>query len=161
MDLGSILQKIENERGGVASIHGVFSEFPQGIIAHYEFYQAIFLGENLPLSRFEREYLAVETSKQNVCPYCIGHHEEALKNQEYQNARLIGEEKREALSNLAQILTQQPYKASVTKPEFLRVGYKEEEFQHAVFVVSYFNLANRLAHAMDLDLEPDFEKTCS
>jgi len=36
----------------------------------------------------------------------------------------------------------------------------DAEFEHAVMVVSYFNLANRCAHAMGLELEANFEKTC-
>ena len=161
MNLEEVYLRIKKERGGIASIHSAFEKIPDGIEAHYDFYQRIFLDGTLPLSRFEREFLAVETSKNNECSYCIGHHEEALKNQVYPGEEEIEKPKREALRTLAGVLTKEPYKACVLKSSFLKAGYGEAEFQHAVFVVSYFNFANRLAHAMELELEEDFKTTCS
>ncbi len=48
---------IEAERGGLATIHTSFSEFPEGILAHYQFYKSIMLQEGLPLDRADREHL--------------------------------------------------------------------------------------------------------
>ena len=35
----------------------------------------------------------------------------------------------------------------------------QTQYQHAVIVVGYFNMVNRIDFAMDLELEEDFEKT--
>ena len=49
MKLKDIYKQIEAERGGLDSIHTSFSEFPEGIQAHYYFYKSIMLEDRLPL----------------------------------------------------------------------------------------------------------------
>jgi len=152
-----IFEVIKKERGSVANIHSTFSDFPKGVEAHYQFYQKIMLANDLPLCRLDREQLAWATSLANECPYCIHHHREAYKNA---NLGEVNKDKHKVLSQLAITLTKEPWKALQIKADFRTVGYSEAQWQHAVMVVSYFNLANRCAFAMDLDLEEDFEKTC-
>ena len=152
-----IYSQIETERGGLASIHTSFSEFPGGIYAHYQFYKSIMLEDGLPLERADREFLAVEVSKANSCPYCIAHHSEALKNTQTQ----VDTTKLRTLSSLAEILTKMPWKASALHPDFLASGFTEAQWQHAIMVVSYFNFVNRCAHARGLEIESHFASTCS
>jgi AhpD family alkylhydroperoxidase len=154
--LDSILQTIQRERGGVASIHSSFSEFPEGIEAHYQMYRALVLQDGLPLPRHEIELLATATSEANVCPYCITHHSEALKNL---NAT-IPPAREALLRKLALILTTNPWKSSLLQDEFLSGGFTKAEWQHAVMVVSYFNFANRCVHALGLQVETNFAETC-
>ena len=151
-----VFEKIRSERGGLASIHSAFSEFTQGVAAHYEFYKSLMLIEDLPLQRSDREYLAAETSRLNQCPYCIAHHSEALK---LTGAEPIGE-KLEILKALAQTMTLEPWKSSPLFAQFIARGFSQAQWQHAVMVVSYFNFVNRCAHAMNLEIEPEFKDTC-
>lgn len=155
-ELKQVLNQIRSERGGLAAIHLAFSDFPAGIKAHYDFYKALMLVDDIPLSRAERELLAVATSKANQCPYCIIHHEEALKA----NLSTISPARAQALVELAEGLTSAPWRSSSIRQTFLESGFSSSQWQHAVMVVSYFNFANRCAHAMGLEVEPDFEKTC-
>lgn len=152
-----IFETIQNERGDVANIYRAFSNFPEGIQAHYDFYKNIVLAPDLPLPRSEREFLAVCTSQANQCPYCISHHGEALKNFE---APSKSESRFDLLKRLATVLTQEPWKAGSLRNAFLAGGFSDSQWEHAVMVVSYFNLANRCAHAMNVELEKDFEKSC-
>lgn len=152
-----IFDTILAERGGVAEIHSAFKSFPEGVTAHYQFYKQIILSPNLPLVRGDREYLAWKTSEANACPYCIGHHKEAFRaSGDLSNKP----EQIKALDRLARELTMSPWKAGQGKSAFLKAGYSEAQWCHAVMVVSYFNFANRCAHAMDLELEEGFEATC-
>ncbi len=160
MNLEQLLDKIQDKRGSIASSHSSFSQFPTGIEAHFEFYEKTLLQEDLPLSRAEREWLAVETSRANACPYCIGHHSQALSNHLKENESQLEGPKRELFSSFAKTLTLEPWKAKVFQKKFQDQGLTQAQWQHAVFVVSYFNMANRLAHAMDLQLEPDFQSSC-
>ena len=80
-NLEKVFNKIKKERGEVASIYKAFSDFPEGVQAHFQFYKKILLDPDLPLSRLQREYLAFSTSQENQCPYCIGHHREAFQRQ--------------------------------------------------------------------------------
>lgn len=157
MKLKEAYSQIEAERGGLATIHTSFSEFPEGILAHYQFYKSIMLQEGLPLERADREHLAVGVSKANACPYCIAHHEEALKNTKTK----VDENRARALDLLAETLTRTPWKSSALHSDFLTSGFTEAQWQHAIMVVSYFNFVNRCAHARGLAIEADFESTCS
>ena len=153
---GEIFERIRSERGGLASIHLAFGDFAQGVAAHYDFYKSIMLAEDLPLDRSDREYLATETSRLNRCPYCIAHHSEALKiaGSEPKGERLT------ILKTLAQSMTLEPWKSSSLFDQFITQGFSHAQWQHAVMVVSYFNFVNRCAHAMSLEVEPDFKETC-
>jgi AhpD family alkylhydroperoxidase len=155
-ELSEILKVISAERGGVAEIHTAFKDFPQGLWAHYQFYKQIMLDEPLPLARTEREYLAMEVSQANTCPYCIAHHTEAYKN----SGGTIAEIKKAALQDAAKILTLKPYAAAPVEDNFKRVGFSSAQWQHAVMVISYFNFANRCAHATGLQVEANFAETC-
>lgn len=157
MNLKEVYSLIETERGGLAAIHTSFSAFPEGIMAHYQFYKSIMLEDGLPLDRADREHLAVEVSKANACPYCIAHHTEALKNTKTK----VDAQRTKALSLLADTLTRTPWKSSVLHSEFIACGFTEAEWQHAIMVVSYFNFVNRCAHARNLEIESNFESTCS
>jgi len=158
----SLFDKIKKTRGSVANIHLGFKDFPEGIHAHFDFYRDIMLEENLPLSREHREFLAVKTSRSNECPYCIEHHEAALRHHTSENLNDFNEKnsQRELLSLLASTLTKEPWKASNLKEKFLQGGFSDSQWQHAIMVVSYFNMANRFAFALNLELEEDFELSC-
>ncbi|PCJ17472.1 MAG: hypothetical protein COB02_13705 [Candidatus Cloacimonadota bacterium] len=154
----NIFNRIKKERGGVANIHSAFSEFPIGVEAHYEFYHEILLREDLPLSRVDREFLAVSTSKANQCPYCVSHHNSALESHLKNDS--ISDDKQKLLGDFAACLTQEPWKAKLYYKKFVEFGFSKAQFQHATMVVSYFNFANRCVHALDLELEDSFQETC-
>lgn len=154
-----IFEKIRKDRGGVAAIHTSFSAFPTGVAAHFDFYSSIVLGDDLPLPRDEREWLAIVTSENNQCPYCIRHHSTAYQQQKQERSE-AKEARLSALSQLAKLLTLEPWRASTLRDDFTKAGFSEAQWQHAVMVVSYFNFVNRCAHAMALEIEPDFATTC-
>lgn len=152
-----IFEKIRKERNGLASIHTAFGDFLPGVSAHYEFYKSIMLERDLPLSRAEREFLAWKTSEANQCPYCIGHHQAAFSQS---SAAEISSDRAKAFEDLARSSSLEPWKSSAAVSALKKAGLDEPELQHAVMVVAYFNFANRCAHAMGLELEPNFETTC-
>lgn len=156
-NLEKVFNKIKKERGEVASIYKAFSDFPEGVQAHFQFYKKILLDPDLPLSRLQREYLAFSTSQENQCPYCIGHHREAFQRQ----GGDLPQQEKDLFKEFSKTLTHAPWKASLFKKRFLDLGLGLDQWKHAVFVVSYFNMANRLALSMNLDLEEKFEQTCN
>ena len=148
--------KLVEERGAVANIHKAFEDFSKGMIAHYDFYKIIMLKDPLPLSKPQREYLAVATSKANKCPYCISHHEAAY---DFSNENISKLEK-EIFVKLSKELSNSPWKSYLIKKEFKNNGFTNSQWQHAVMIVSYFNFVNRLALAMNLPLEDSFQNSC-
>ncbi|WP_419168259.1 carboxymuconolactone decarboxylase family protein [Halobacteriovorax sp.] len=157
--MSNIFEKIKYERNGVANVHQAFSSFEIGVEAHYEFYKKIILADDLPLSRAEREVLAVETSRLNQCPYCIHHHQSALEK--VIETEKIGHSKLNVLKSLATELTQTPWKSSCLKKTFFKVGFGEEEWLHALMIVSYFNFVNRCVHGAGVELEDEFLHLCN
>ena len=154
--LQTVLDQILEERGGVAGIHLAFKDFSEGVSAHYEFYKRIMLADGLPLNRVYREYLAMITSQANRCAYCISHHSEAFQNQ----SENIPQGQIDLLNEFSEILSRDAQRAYEFKDKFLSQSFTAAQWQHAVMIVSYFNFANRLAFAMDLELEPSFHVTC-
>ncbi len=157
-EINNVFSKIQSERGKVASIHTAFQAFPKGVEAHFNFYKSIILDDDVPLRRSEREFLALETSKINKCAYCIGHHEEAY---ERYSSDEISEIRQQLFRELASTLSLRPWMSSSLENKFIENGFLASEWQHAVMVVSYFNLANRCAYATGIELEKDFVQTCN
>lgn len=75
--LAEIYQSITASRGKIASVHTIQSLNPPTIPAHMELYRTVMFSHS-PLSRAEREMIAVVVSRSNECNYCVAHHGEAL-----------------------------------------------------------------------------------
>src|ERR671918_2596365 len=76
-ELKELYDRIAGVRGGVAQIHQAQSLNPKVLAAHFEHYKAIMFQPS-PLSRADREALAVAVSRANSCSYCAAHHGAAL-----------------------------------------------------------------------------------
>lgn len=153
-DLAELYQKIAGARGGVADIHQAQSLNPRVMAAHFELYKAIMFQPS-PLTRADRERLAVEVSRANGCEYCAAHHGAALAQ--------LGAEP--ALPSMvfewAARLAREPEAASAEDIARLRhAGLSDRAILDAVLTVAYFSFANRLVQALGLALEAGFEKTC-
>ncbi len=155
--MADIKEIISEKRGALANIHKVFLDFPQGVEGHFDLYEKIMLEEYLPLPRGMREFIAVEVSKANECPYCITHHQEAYKNFENE----LDPEKLNILREFSQMVSKEPWKASQFNEKFKNEGFTHPQFLQAVMVASYFNMANRMAFCLDLEIETDFDKSCN
>src|ERR671918_2492798 len=75
--LKELYDRIAGLRGGVAQIHQAQSLNPKVLATHFELYKALMFQPS-PLSRADREALAVAVSRANSCEYCVAHHGAAL-----------------------------------------------------------------------------------
>lgn len=66
--LSEVYRRIAGRSGGVANILKVQSLHPEGLSGHFSFYRTLMFGES-PLSRAERESIAVVVSAENECHY--------------------------------------------------------------------------------------------
>ena len=155
--MSDIFKRIEKERGMLARIYADFAAFPASVEAHLGMNKALILSESAPLPRHERGFLAYKTSEANGNDYCRSHHVEAFKN--HAAGKDAGSRPR-LLEELAVALTRSPASAAALHARFLAAGFTEQEWQHAVNVVSYFNYTNRFAFAMGISVESGFEKSC-
>jgi len=157
-ELALVYREIAGERGGVAAIHRAASLRPDLVRAHFDFYRQILFAE-AGLDRALRERLAVWVSEANECLYCQTHHAEALCKIATPSADLTPRE--QALRAFTNRLTLTPGAASAEDVARLReAGLTEAEVVDAVFVISYFNFANRVVDGLGVELESDYVKTC-
>jgi len=153
-ELKGLYERISGVRGGVAQIHQAQSLNPKVLATHFELYKAVMFQPS-PLSRADREALAVAVSRANSCEYCVEHHGAAL--------RKLGEQSSlpPEVFDWAARLARRPETASESDVAALRAaGLADRAILDAVLTVAYFSYANRLVMALGLTVEPGFEYTC-
>lgn len=77
--LREIYDDLLKKRGKLADVHQIQSLHPETIVTHMDLYLSIMFGKS-PISRSQREMIAVIVSVSNQCKYCITHHCEALNH---------------------------------------------------------------------------------
>ncbi|MCA1673283.1 MAG: carboxymuconolactone decarboxylase family protein [Actinobacteria bacterium] len=153
-ELKDLYERIGGARGGVAQIHLAQSLNPRVLAAHFELYKALMFQPS-PLSRADREALAVVVSRANACAYCAAHHGAALSQLGEQSS--LPQEVLEWAARLARA----PETASEADIAALRAaGLTDRAILDAVLTVAYFSYANRLVLGLGLETEPGFESTC-
>mgnify|MGYP006284722491 CR=1 FL=1 len=181
--LADIYRKISSSRGKIASVHTIQSLNPPTIPAHMELYRTVMFSHS-PLSRAEREMIAVVVSQSNECRYCVAHHAEALlhfwkeqerldqlvedtangrfdtpapENREPAKSSLTPRE--EGLCRFARITTVTPGAGEDgSAVELLRTAIPEitdREILDATLAVGYFNFVNRVVLTLGVELEQD------
>ena len=166
-ELRSIYDELVRSRGKIAEVHKIQSLNPPTISAHMQLYQKIMFAGS-PLSRAEREMIAISVSAANDCRYCVQHHLEALKHFwdpdaaeaiaecDYERAGLT--ERQRGLCEYARDLTLAPA-AGAARGEWAeklkRLGLGDRELLDATLVVAYFNFVNRTVLALGVQLEQD------
>ena len=153
-ELKTLYDRIGGARGGVAQIHQAQSLNPKALGTHFELYKAIMF-QSSPLSRADREALAVAVSQANGCEYCAAHHGSALEQLG------TGSTLPPAVFEWATRLARTPEQTGPADVQVLRdAGLTDRAILDAVLTVAYFSYANRLVMGLGLALEPGFEATC-
>lgn len=162
--LKDIYDDLMAKRGRLAEVHKIQSLHPDSIIAHMELYMTIMFGQS-PLSRAQREMIAVVVSSANGCLYCQQHHGAALNNywksaerierlkKSYSDADLTTSDA--ALCQYAIELTLHPDEfENENRTQLLRqYGFDDRAILDATLVVGYFNFVNRIVLALGVELE--------
>lgn len=153
-------ERAEKERGAVAHMHAITSLHPGALDAHLTLYDTVHFGES-PLSRRERELIAVVVSRENRCGYCVTHHADAFGRHatepglqamvaaDYTKAQLSARER--AIADHAVRLTRDPGSITADDVERLRAaGLDDRAVLDVTLVTAYFNFSNRLASGLGL-----------
>lgn len=153
-ELKALYDRIGGARGGVAQIHLAQSLNPKVLATHFELYKALMFQPS-PLSRADREALAVAVSRANSCEYCAAHHGAALE--QLGLASSLPPQVFEWAARLART----PEVVSASDVTMLRAaGLSDRAILDAVLTIAYFAYANRLVMGLGLVLESGFEATC-
>jgi uncharacterized peroxidase-related enzyme len=162
--LKEIYENLIEKRGRLAEVHTIQSLNPDSIVAHMDLYMTIMFSQS-PLSRAQREMMAVVVSAANGCDYCQQHHIAALNNywknderierlkKNYINADL--DVKDILLCKYAIELTLHPDDfENKNRIEILRqAGFDDRAILDATLVIAYFNFVNRIVSALGIELE--------
>ncbi len=152
--LRQIYDAVKVQRGKVTRILSVHSLDPPALSHHLDLYMHLMFSPG-PLSRREREAIAVTVSAANGCAYCVAHHVEAL--QHYEKDKVVLTAIRDAPDQLAaprlramllyaRRLTIAPSTMDEAQVMTLRsAGLTDQDVLRTSLVTAYFNFVNRIA----------------
>jgi len=164
-----VYDKIMQERGHLANIFIAQGLEPVALEDHVNLYVHLMIDPG-PLTREEREMIAVVVSAANRSAYGAIHHSEALETVEKdQDAlyKLLKEytakhesPRNKALLAYAAKLTLDPKAITQEDIKDLReAGLNDEEILRANLIASYFNFSNRIALGLGVELEEGKART--
>lgn len=153
-----------SSRGAVAALWQAAAPDPAALASLHQLYRAL-MADPAPLTRAQAELIAVVVSATNGCGYCVAHHgpklaaalgDEALARavaMDYRDANLVARDR--VLLDYAVALTCEPSERKREDVERVReYGFGDEAIVRATAIASYYNLANRLASTLGVELEP-------
>lgn len=154
-ELAALYEELLEKRGKVANILKVHSLNPPSLKNHLDLYMTLMFGKS-GLGRGARESIAVVTSANNDCDYCVNHHDKALQHYEKdtQARKLMCEGKNfdalpardAAMLAHARKLTNTPGEICAADTEKLRqAGFEDRDILDITLITAYFNFVNRIA----------------
>ncbi len=165
-ELTSTYDDLIQKRGKLSEVLKIQSLNPATIKSHAQLYLDIMFAQS-PLTRAQREMIAVVVSVANGCKYCQVHHTAALNNY-WKNEKRIEKlkkdfakaslsEKELAMCEFAVHLTKDPAAHEATDfTQTLRDnGLSDRAILDIVLVIAYFNYVNRIVMALGVELEED------
>jgi uncharacterized peroxidase-related enzyme len=158
-----VYERILRDRGNVANIFLAQGLDPVALEDHMSMYMHLMIDPG-PLSREEREMVAVVVSAANRCAYDAVHHSEALEAIEKDPAALKNllkefstkheSPRSKALLAYAAKLTLDPKDITQDDIKDLRdVGLTDVEILRANLIASYFSFSNRIALGLGIEIE--------
>lgn len=164
-----VYDRIVKERGHLANVFQAQGLEPKVLERELDLYVEVMMGDG-PLTREERETIAVIVSAANRCAYGAIHHAEALETvdrdpsalyklvQEYTKRSETPRSK--ALLAFAAKLTLDPKAITEDDINDMReAGLTDEEILRANLVAAYFNFSNRLSLGLGVRLEKGVART--
>ncbi|MCU0859124.1 MAG: peroxidase-related enzyme [Thermoplasmata archaeon] len=158
-----VYDRIVKERGHLANVFQAQGLDPKVLERELDLYVEVMMGEG-PLTREERETIAVIVSAANRCAYGAIHHSEALETVDrdpgalYKLAKAYTDKcetpRSKALLAYAAKLTLDPKAITEDDLKDMReAGLTDEEILRASLVAAYFNFSNRLSLGLGVRLE--------
>jgi len=146
--------------GFIPNVLKAYSFNPTKFAAFTDMYNDLMLGPS-GLSKLEREMLAVAASSVNHCFYCLTAHGAAVRQlsgnpklgeeivMNYRAAELS--DRHRAMLDFATMMTETPHAIEEEDRDLLRdVGFSDRDIWDIAAVVSFFNMTNRMATAVDM-----------
>ena len=155
----NLFDKAEEKLGHIPNVFNVFSLTPEHFMRWFKYYDFLLRNEESPLSRKEREMVALAVSAENRCEYCLASHSAYLREitgdpafpdkviHNFRRAPLNDRER--AMLEFAAKMTRNSAEMSPADLEPLRkLGFSDEAIFELAQVAAMFNFTNRLANAL-------------
>ena len=160
-DLQKYFKICEEKLGLVPNVLQAYAFRPNRLRRFIDVYNEIMLSEDSPLTKLEREMIAVTVSSCNRCFYCLVAHGQQVRALSgdpvlgehialnYKTAPL--EARQRAMLDYAWKLTEDPNGIGASDREALReAGFDDVAIWDITETASFFNYTNRMAHGVDL-----------
>lgn len=157
--------KSRSSRGRVSNLWQAQGVDRTGLAASYALYEKL-MGDPAPLSAAQAELLALVVSATNGSTYCVAHHgpklakaldDESLARavaMDYRTADLTARDR--VLLDYAVALTCEPSERKLEDVERVReYGLDDAMIVKATEIVGFYNMINRLAASLGVELEDD------
>ncbi|MBT8484624.1 MAG: peroxidase-related enzyme [Phycisphaerales bacterium] len=163
-ELAELYRRVANRDGTIDNVMRIHGLNPESLRTHFDMYAAA-LHRPSPLTRVEREMVAVVISRLNGCTYCLRHHGAGLKTligkERHRDAdclatgRLVDLPKREAaIVAYATKLTTNPQAMDPTDVATLRAaGLDDRAILDLAQIIGYFNYVNRIVLGLGVQEE--------
>ena len=159
--------RVRSSHGRVSNLWRAQGLGAAGLEASFALHRAL-MDEPAPLTTAQVELIALVVSATNGCGYCVSHHGPRLARAlgDEALARAVARDYREAdlpardrvLLDHAVALTCEPSERKVEDVERVReYGFDDAAILKATEIAAYYNLINRVACGLGVELEPDLE----
>lgn len=164
-ELAVLYRELIAQRGKIANILKVHSLNPPALKGHLDLYMTLLFGRS-GLSRAQRESIAVVTSANNHCDYCVNHHAASLAGYEHDPEVVDSVRTGEDFSRLAgkDVLMLEHARRLTNEPEQIRpsdldtlreAGFSDRDILDITLVTAYFNFVNRIALGLGVEFNED------
>lgn len=165
-DLQKYFKVCQEKLGLVPNVLRALAARPAKLRNFIAAYNELMLGPS-GLSKLEREMIAVVVSSANRCYYCLVAHGQAVRQlsgdpalgemlvMNYRVARLS--RRHRAMLDFAWKLTETPRLIDEADRRFLRrAGFTNADIFDIADTAAFFNMTNRMAHALDMMPNPEY-----
>ena len=166
-DIAELFDKCQEKLGLIPNVLRAYSFAPEKLRAFNALYNDLMLADS-GLSKLEREMIAVVVSSINHCFYCLTAHGAAVRALSgdpalgellafnYRAAQLSPRHR--AMLDFAALLTIGSDEIAESEREALRTeGFSDRDIWDIAAVAGFFNMTNRLASAVDMQPNPEYQ----
>lgn len=159
-DMRAYFERCDERLGFVPNVLRSYSFDPAKLERFVAFYNDLMLADS-PLSKLDREMIAVAVSSENRCYYCLTAHGAAVRQlsgdpelgeqlvMNFRSAKLT--EPQRAMLEFAVQMTQAPETVEEADRQALRdAGFSDRAIWDIAAVAAFFNMTNRMASAVDM-----------
>ncbi len=160
-DLQKYFRICEEKLGLVPNVLRAYAYKPHRLRRFMDIYNELMLSDDSPLTKLEREMIAVTVSSCNRCFYCLVAHGQQVRALSgdpilgehialnYRTAPL--EPRQRAMLDFAWKLTETPNDVNEADRQALRdVGFDDAAIWDIAETASFFNYTNRMAHGIEM-----------